>query len=133
MMYSTNYNVAAKWCNNSLVLCNNIPEIDCSVFDNMRFSFSYYEDAEGNQYESEDDAPENIEVYEYTKEIFQWYITDCSENDVRFLEKHFGLLFTYSNLLDCYILCVDHCGTSWDYVYCETDLEYAKRNLGEEK
>jgi hypothetical protein len=27
-----------------------------------------------------------------------------------------GLLFTYSDLLDCDVLCVDHWGTSWDYV-----------------
>jgi hypothetical protein len=67
------------------------------------------------------------------RDIYQWYLTDCSESDVEYLEKTFGLLFTYSDNLDLYILCVDHFGTSWDYVYCETSNEYAARQLGESK
>ena len=63
----------------------------------MRFSF----------YDDESDS--------YT-EIFQWFISDCTESDVEYLEKYFDLKFTYSDMLDCYILCVTHFGTSWDYV-----------------
>lgn len=107
MKYGTNYRVATKWCNNSYIMCNNIPEVDNTIYDNLRFEL--------------DD----------TIEIYQWFITDASESDVEYLEEHFGLLFTYSELLDCFILCVDHYGTSWDYVYCETTNEYAKRELGE--
>lgn len=106
--YGTNYRVATQWCNNSYVLCNNIVTIDPTVFENARFSL-WYDEAET----------------EY-REIYQWYITDCSESDVNYLEETFGLL-------DCYVLCVDHYGTSWDYVYCETSNEYAKRELGEGK
>jgi hypothetical protein len=98
--FYTTYAEAVNWLNNSLILCNNITEIDTSIYDNMRFS----------DYDEESDS--------YT-EIYQWYITDCSEGDVEYLEKHFGLLFTYSDLLDKYILCVDHYGTSWKYVHCE--------------
>lgn len=47
--------------------------------------------------------------------------------------EHFNLLFVYSPKLDLYVLCVDHYGTSWDYVVCITDLENAKRELGESK
>jgi hypothetical protein len=112
--FDTNYRVAVEWCNNNYVMCNNIPEIDSSIFDNMRFS----------DYDEETD--------EYT-EIYQWFITDCSEWDVKYLEETFGLLFTYSDLLGCYILCVDHYGTSWDYVYCATSNEYAARELGQRK
>lgn len=112
--FSTNYKVATKWLNNSLIMCNHIGEIDPEIYDNVRFSL---EDEEAGVY----------------REVFQWFITDCSEFDVNFLEKHFGLLFTYSPLLDCYILAVDHYGTAWDYVYCDTDLEQAARELGEEK
>lgn len=111
--YVTNYRVAVNWCGNSYVLCNNIANIDETIWENMRFDTL---DEEGNL----------IDVY-------QWYISDCSESDVEYLEETFGLLFTYSDLLDCYILCVDHWGTSWDYVYCETTNEYAKRELGEGK
>lgn len=105
--FSTNYRVATKWLNNSLIMCNHVGDIDPEIYDNMRFSLE--------------------------DEVFQWFITDCSEFDVCFLEEHFGLLFTYSPLLDCYILAVDHYGTAWDYVFCETDLEQAARELGEEK
>lgn len=95
----TNYAVATKWCNNSFVLCNNIAEIDNSVYDNARFEWV---DEDGKE-----------------TSVFQWYITNCSKRDVDFLSKSFGLLFTYSSLLGCHILCVDHCGTAWGNVSCE--------------
>lgn len=110
----TDYYTAVNWCGNALILCNNIAEIDPSVYDNMRFE----------AYDEETDT--------YT-DIYQWFITDCSEADVEFLEEHFpGLLFTYSGLLDNYILCVDHFGTMWKGVATETTLEYAaeKSQLG---
>ena len=93
----TTYRIATKWLNNNYILCNNIPEIDESIWDNFRFNL---EDEEGNQ-----------------RDIYQYYITDASESDVEWLEKNFPeLLFTYSDKLDCFVLCVDHCGTGWDYV-----------------
>lgn len=110
MMYRTNYKKAVKWLNNSLILCNDITN-DPSLYDNMRFSF----------YDDDDNVCE----------IFQWFLTDCSESDVEFLEQHFGLKFTFSDALDLYVLCVDHYGTSWDYVYWTTDLEQAQCGLGE--
>lgn len=95
--FLTSYKEAVNWLGNDFVLCNNIPNIDQSIWDNMEFN--YYDD----------------ETDSYT-EIYQWFITDCSQSDVEYLTKHFELKFTYSELLDCYILCVDHFGTSWDYV-----------------
>lgn len=59
------------------------------------------------------------------RDIYQWFITNCTDDDVEYLEKTFGLLFTYSDLLDKYILCVDHFGTSWDYVEWTTTNEFA--------
>lgn len=107
-VYSTNYSVAVHWLNNSLVRCNNIPEFDRSIFENANFS------------------------WEETVDIFQWYITDCSDTEVDFLTKNFpGLLFTYSDKLECWVLCVDHFGTAWDYVGQVTLLETAARGLGE--
>lgn len=91
----TNYYVAvSKICNK--ILCNSIGRIDPSIWNNIRFCA---EDEEGNA----------IDIYQY-------FITDCSKSDVVLLEKRFGLLFTYSNLLDCYVLCVDNLGTSWTRV-----------------
>lgn len=110
--YGTNYRVATQWLNNSYVLCNNITTIDPLIFENARFSLW-------------GDDEETI-----SREIYQWFITDANEHEVDYLERTFGLLFTYSELLDCFILCVDHFGTMWDYVYCETTNEFAKCELG---
>ena len=111
MKYETNYRKAVNWLNNDLILCNDIVDIDPSVYDNMRFPI---EDEEGNW-----------------MDIYQWYLTDCSEGDVEFLERHFELHFTYSDVLDKFVLCVPHYGTAWDYVYWTTDLEQAKARLGQ--
>jgi hypothetical protein len=98
-MKTISYSDAVKRFNNNLILCNNIPEFDFTLYDNMRFSL----------YDEDDNA----------RDIYQWYITDCTDADVEFLENWYGLLFTYSEMLDAYILCVDHWGTAWDYVMIE--------------
>lgn len=113
-MYSTNYRVAVEWLGGSLIMCNNIAEIDPAIYDEMRFS--YYDD----------------ETDKYT-EIYQYFLTNYSLSDVEYLEETFGLLFTYSPALDLFILCVDHFGTAWDYVHCYTSDPYAARELGERK
>ena len=93
----TDYKTAVYWLNNSLVLCNNIANIDESVYDNLPEEFF--------------DEDEAIEV-------FQWFITDCSKRDVTYLKSTFDIDLVYSELLDCYVLPVTHCGTSWNYVDC---------------
>ena len=98
-LFYTTYSEAVHWLHNNFILQNNICEIDEEVYYNMRFEY----------YDEEDDS--------YI-DVFQWYLTDCDKSDVEYLEKHFGLLFTYSPLLDNYILCVNHLGTSWNYVSC---------------
>ena len=122
--FKTNYHVAAHWLNSSLIMCNNIMEIDPSVYDNMRFG--HYTNEDGEDCDEEDEGA-------YERDIYQWFLTDCTESEVEFLEQHFGLLFTYSDLLDVYVLCVDHFGTRWTYVEIDTDLENAARKEGETK
>lgn len=102
-MKTISYSDAVKRFNNNLILCNNIPEFDLTIYDNMRFSL----------YDEDDNA----------RDIYQWYITDCTNTDVEFLEKWYGLLFTYSEMLDAYILCVDHWGTPWNGVMIEDRSE----------
>ncbi len=87
-----------------LVLCNNISEVDYSIWD-------------------------NINNCEELDEIYQYYICNISEFDKEYL-KELGepLILSYSNMLDCDVLLVDHFGTSWDYVM--TDVEWTE-NLDE--
>ena len=101
--FETTYATAVNWLNNSRILCNDICRIDETFWENCRFDI------------------------EKGDEIFQFFLTNCSEGDVEFLEQHFGLLFSYSELLDLYVLCVDHYGTSWDCVPCYTDIEMAAK------
>ncbi len=108
--FYTTYSIASHWLDGGLVLCNEIVEIDPSIFDNMRFDF--YDEEQGTE-----------------TEIFQWFLTSWSESDVEYLEKTFpDLLFTYSEKLDCFVLCVDHFGAMWRGVSCECSEEWAKYN-----
>ena len=87
------YKDATEYFNNSLILCNNIIEIDEFIWD-------------------------NCELYNLDREFFQYFLTDCSKDDAERLHEWFGLNFLYSEKLDLYILAVEHLGTSWDDVSC---------------
>lgn len=109
----TNYAAAVNWLSKGLVMCNKLPEIDASIWDNMHKSL------------------EDEETGEYT-EIYQWFVTSWSEWDVEWLEKTFpDLIISYSDLLDCYVLCVDHVGTGWDYVMITCTNPVCERGEGE--
>ena len=84
-----------------LVLCNNLPEIDSSIWDNLRGSL---EDDEGN----------SIDIY-------QWYILAASDFDIEYFEQTFrgGAVFSYSDLLDNWVMGVTHFGTHWSGVEVE--------------
>lgn len=105
----TNYDVAVHWLNNHYILCNDIPNVDESVIENM----SGLEDG---------------------ADVYQFFLSDCSEHDVEWLLEAFpDLVFSYSEKLGLYVLCVDHFGTCWDYVMTETTVEQAVRSQGEKK
>lgn len=88
-----------------LVLCNNIINIDNTVFDNMQ----------------------NVDVDDDDDEIYQYYLCNLSEFEKEKLLAY-GVPLSYSELLDCDVLLVDHWGTSWDYVM--TDVKWSE-NLDE--
>ena len=117
-LFPTNYAVAVSWCNNNYVMCNNLPEIDDTIWENMV---------------GLEECDEETDEATYP-EIFQWFISDATQGDVNYLTEAFpGLIFTYSELLDCYILCVDHYGTNWKYIWWNTTNEMAKAVLGQSK
>lgn len=125
------------------VLCNNIPQVDGEIFDNIEsgdFESFYYDGEEitREEYEERLEEIENkiaslsikenykeIEELEEEKdkferlenEIFQYYIV----SDISLLKECNELVF-YSPLLDCYIWGVTHWGTSWDYVLTSLKL-----------
>lgn len=113
--FQTTYAVAVDWLRPNFVLCNNIVDIDESVIYNM--------DYEKPETDNEDDD-------DYEPEIYQWYLTDITSSDVEWLKENFDLIFSYSDMLDCYVLCVDHCGTSWSYVSCGTNCKNAECEVG---
>lgn len=78
------------------ILCNNIADVDDSVYMNM------------------ENAKEDSEIYQY-------FICNVGKYDREQALKA-GLILSYSDMLDCDILCVDHFGTSWDYVLTDVKL-----------
>ena len=95
-----NYLDAVNYFNNHRVLCNKAMQLDADTwFDNLW----------GNWYDEEKETPE----------IYQTYITNCSEDDARYLCDWFGLLFYWSETLEAFILCVPHYGTYWSGVSVE--------------
>lgn len=87
------YKDAVEYMHNSLILCNNITEIDEYLW-------------------------ENCELCNIDEDFYQYFLTDCSKDDAERLHKWFGLNFLYSEKLDLYVLAVDHLGTPWRSVSC---------------
>lgn len=94
------YTTLVNYYIGDMVLCNNIIEIDSSVYDNME-----YETENGEDY----------------PEIYQYYLCNLTEWGEEQARKA-GLILSYSDMLECDVLCVDHWGTSWDYVLTSVKL-----------
>ena len=80
-----------------LVLCNNITEIDNSIWDNLG------------------EIDEDLDIHQY-------FLCNLSGYEREALTEY-GIILSYSNKLDLDILCVEHYGTSWDYVM--TDAKWS--------
>ena len=94
-----------------IVLCNNITDVDDEIWDNVDASDLMDEDG---------DEINDLEIYQY-------YLCNVGEWQKEQL-KGTGVILSYSNVLDCDVLMVQHWGTSWDYVM--TDIEWTE-NLEE--
>lgn len=99
-----------------LLLCNNIREVDDSIFDNVEGGELYwYEDDDGNELteeEVEELGWENVNQIDH--DIYQYYLIDNML--AHSLMNHTDNIVMYSDKLDLYVLGVTHCGTSWSYV-----------------
>lgn len=83
-----------------LVLMNTLPMLDMSVWDNM----------------------ENFDFEDEGLEIFQWFVCHIGEYERKRLLECKDIVLSYSNMLECDVLCVTHYGTSWDYVLTDVEL-----------
>lgn len=100
------YSTAVRWGGTNIVLLNNISDID--------ENFDPYENYVRDDENGEDDEDEDEYYY---PEFFQFYITNMSNDDIEWYRKVFpDLIYSFSEVLDAWILCVPHYGTSWDYV-----------------
>ena len=90
-----------------IVLCNNLPNVDYDIYYNI-INNNYYDDEIDIDMENYDD-------------YFQFYLCNINEYEKDFL-KETDIIISYSEVLDCDVLMVDHYGTSWDYVM--TDIEW---------
>lgn len=103
-----------------IVLCNNIAEID----ENVGFfesNIKYYNEKMEEITEDEYLEDDNAYSVEDTPEIYQYYLCNLTEfNRKEAIES--GLIISHSDKLDCDVLCVDHWGTSWDYVLTDVKL-----------
>lgn len=84
-----------------MVLCNNLPQIDESVLYNCDELYN-------------DEQCEFIEIYQY-------YLCNLSSIEKEALQDR-GVIVSYSDMLDCDVICVDHWGTGWDYVLTDSEL-----------
>ena len=99
--YQIDYKAAIEWCGNKYIqpFCE-IYEVDPKIWELGTRRGAWPEDREEDP------------------EIFQIMLSNCSDDDVSFLTKHFpDLLFIHGVRLDNWFLCVDHFGTAWDYVF----------------
>lgn len=105
-----------------IVLCNNIVEIDDNIYDNMENGYYFInketgEDATVEEYTNDTTGAIDVEYVE----IYQYYLCNISDYEKeQALEA--GLILSYSDMLECDVLCVDHFGTSWDYVLTDVEL-----------
>lgn len=82
----------------NMVLCNGIAEINDDVF-----------------FENVCEATLNEDEGDYL-EVYQYYITDCSDYDVDYLRRRYDLRFAWSEKFSVWVLLVTHFGTCWDCV-----------------
>lgn len=136
--------VVERFIGNNMVLCNKIADLDYAMFENRICGFSTMEEIKADKLEElkqdyatelengeetlehlEELAEEQAEEEYYNDEFYQYFIIDISQFDIEYLKEcgQTTLQILYSDMLDCYVLAVGHCGTSWDYVSSDFKLE----------
>ena len=103
--------------NDSLLLCNEIVNVDECLFDNIEDGELYdYYDKDGNEITREEYEELGWEngANEQMRDIYQYFLINDSLADM--LGRHTDSIIFYSEKLDLYVLGVTHFGTSWSHV-----------------
>ena len=103
--------------NDSLLLCNEIVNVDECLFDNIEDGELYdYYDKDGNEITREeyDELGWENDATEQMRDIYQYYLINNSLADM--LGRHTDSIIFYSDKLDLYVLGVTHFGTAWSHV-----------------
>ena len=90
------YATLCKLCFTDMILCNNITDIDESIYDNLEW-----------QPDEEDEEEDG----DWKSSIYQFYLVDT--NNYFFEQYKENFLMSYSDKLELWVLCVSHFGTSW--------------------
>lgn len=102
------YRTLVEYFIGDIVLCNNIPQIDDTIYENV---------VVGNLFDEETE--------EYV-DIYQFYLCNVNEFDINCLKEltkdNNDIILSYSDVLECNVLMVDHFGTSWGYVLTSVPL-----------
>ena len=103
--------------NDSLLLCNEIVNVDEFLFDNVEGGELYdYYDKDGNEITREeyDELGWENDAVEQMRDIYQYYLINESLADM--LKEHTDNIVFYSDKLNLYVLGVTHFGTAWSHV-----------------
>ena len=103
--------------NDSLLLCNEIVNVDEFLFDNVEGGELYdYYDKDGNEITHEEyyELGWENDATEQMRDIYQYYLINESLADM--LMRHTDNIVLYSDKLDLYVLGVTHFGTGWSCV-----------------
>lgn len=117
-----------NWFNIEAVLANSLIDVaneyDMSVeFYNGSGIYYYgpdgecYSESELEELEDENSDNPEFDINDYTaeyEEFSQYYVV--SENDAKNLARYADETIIYISEMNIYLWCVDHYGTSWDYV-----------------
>ena len=114
----------------SMLLCNNIPEIDPDIWCNIEVGEIYdYMDSDGNYYTREEYENDTTgDIYEEQSDIYQYFLTDINYYGVEHLKELLkdnndnSIILAWSEKLELYVLLVTHFGTSWDYIPTNIEL-----------
>ena len=104
------------------VLCNEIATADESLYDNVvcgDLEIFYHNGEEITAEEARELEEQGEQIDSYYKDIYQYYIVN---DGAKWYLEQCNELVLYSPLLDSYVWCIDHFGTSWGYVMTSIKL-----------